>query len=89
MTMEEKLLIQIAGYIGATISAMPKVQEAVQNAVRFIEGLVGSGSITVEQQKSLMDYVDGVTMAFLKGDIPPSFLVRPDPVVPAPTPPPA
>lgn len=82
--MNPALIGQIANWISIAIGAAPKVEQAVRDAIVFIDGLFGAGVIDKATQDKLMAHIDASLLSFIKNTPPPAWTVEPDPTVGTP-----
>ena len=73
------LVLTIVALIQAAITLGPDIAKLYDQAKALFNMLFAGGLITVQQQKTLMDWADAHMTAVLAGEVPPELTVEPDP----------
>lgn len=69
--------------VGAAVDAFPKVVEVADAGKKLITAVFNAGGGSAEIQNELHAWVDARGEARLRGDVPPTWVPRPDPSTPS------
>jgi hypothetical protein len=73
------IVVSLIQVLPLLISAAQDAKPIIDASKKVIAGWVNEGLISVSVQNQLHEHMDALQAAALAGDVPPEFVVRPDP----------